>query len=94
MKKPYRHRQGFMLFASTTLKRCNTFLQLRLEVGRLILVNNVSLGQLIQHRCDKWEALFGFFLIGQCTKIADRVSRSLVIVLIVQLLSVVATNSF
>jgi len=58
--------------------------ELRLQVGSLVLVDNVTLSQLVQHLLNNRVHLHCFFLIGHCTQLANSITHGLGVISVVQ----------
>ena len=67
--------------------------QLGLEVGSLVLVNDVHLSQLIQHLLDSGVLLLGLSLVGSSTQCAYSSAHSLSIVTVVEAALLLLTDS-
>ena len=57
-------------------------LKAALEIGSLVFVNDVALGQLVQHAVRLWKKLFSLFLHSGSAKIPHDITCSLVLVAI------------
>ena len=65
----------------------------RLDIGSLILVNDVGLGQLVQHLLDGGIHLYGLFLVGYGTQFAHSVAHGFGVVLVMQRPCLLLTDS-
>mgnify|MGYP001598390495 CR=1 FL=1 len=63
-------------------QRINVELQTALQVGRLVLVDDVALGQLIEHAAHLGQQFHRFLLVGARADVAYGVPRGLVLIAI------------
>lgn len=80
-----------------TMKKLPQFIdmfhQARLDVGRLILMNNVRLGQLIQHALHFRQELRGFLFIRHITELTDSRAHGFGVISVMQSTSRRLANS-
>ena len=67
--------------------------QARLQVGCFVLVDDVALGKLVKHGAHERQQRTGLLGVSRRTKIADSVSRCLVLVAVAVALLFVRTNA-
>jgi len=67
--------------------------QLGLQVGSLVLVDDVHLSQLVQHLLDSGVLLLGLSLVGGSTQCAHSSAHSLCIVTVVEAALLLLTDS-
>ena len=92
-KKGCLERQPFPNFLRISLERIDVELEARLDVRYFVFVDDVALGQLIQHAEYRIDLAFGFFAIGGRTQFADCVTCGLVVVSVVRLTLGVLTDA-
>ena len=68
--------------------------ELGFQVRSLILVNEVCLGELVEHLLHSGELLLGLSLLGSSTELADSCTHSLCVVAIVKTSLLLLTDSF
>ena len=67
--------------------------QLGLQVGSLVLVDDVCLSQFVQHLLDDGILLFSLGLVGSSTKLADGCTHVLCVVAVVQTTLLLLTDA-
>ena len=68
-------------------------LEARLDVRYVVFVDDVALGQLIQHAEYRIDLPFGLFAVSSCTQFTNRVTGGLVVVSVVRLTLGVLTDA-
>ena len=68
-------------------------LEAALEVGGLVLVDNADLREFVDHSVHLRSTLLGSFLVSGVAEVADRVPRSLCIIVVMQSVPLVLARS-
>ena len=87
--------EPFVIFVALCLaEACNMLAEARLEVSRLVLVDDVGLCQLVEHFLDARIKLNCFVLVCHSAQFANSIAHGLCIISVVQSSRLCLTDSF
>ena len=78
---------------SDSLHSVDLLHQLGLEVGSLVLVDDIGLSQLVKHLLHRRIQLHSLFLVGHSAQLANCIAHGLAIITVVLVASLGLTNS-